>query len=57
MVSDATGATDYANHLAALHMITMQGGVFGAHAESVAVIAALRAVADRRLDAVEAASA
>jgi len=41
IVSDATGATDYANHLAALNMITMQGGVFGAHATSAAVIGAL----------------
>jgi len=41
VVSDATGATDYANHLAALNMITMQGGVFGAHAPSTAVVAAL----------------
>ncbi|MEV0673026.1 isochorismatase family cysteine hydrolase [Mycobacterium sp. NPDC050441] len=42
VVSDATGATDYANHVAALNMITMQGGVFGAHARSVDVIAALK---------------
>ncbi|BBX00503.1 cysteine hydrolase [Mycolicibacterium moriokaense] len=41
VVSDATGATDYANHLAALKMITMQGGVFGAHATSSDVLAAL----------------
>jgi len=44
VVSDATGATDHANHLAALNMITMQGGVFGAHAPSAAVIDALRAL-------------
>ncbi len=41
VVSDATGATDYANHVAALNMITMQGGVFGAHAASTTVVAAL----------------
>jgi nicotinamidase-related amidase len=41
VVSDATGATDHANHVAALHMITTQGGVFGAHAPSAAVVAAL----------------
>jgi len=44
VVSDATGATDHANHVAALNMITMQGGVFGAHAPSAAVIEALHAL-------------
>ena len=38
IVSDCTGATDYGNYLAALKMVTMQGGVFGAVAESTAVI-------------------
>jgi len=47
VVSDATGATDYGNHLAALKMITMQGGVFGAHATSTAVVDALQALAKR----------
>lgn len=42
VVSDATGATDYANHVAALNMITMQGGVFGAHATSTDVVTALK---------------
>ncbi|MCV7068928.1 cysteine hydrolase [Mycolicibacterium farcinogenes] len=42
VVSDATGATDYANHVAALNMITMQGGVFGAHATSADVVTALK---------------
>ena len=41
MLSDCTGATDLGNHLAALKMITMQGGVFGAVSTSDAVIAAL----------------
>jgi nicotinamidase-related amidase len=41
MVSDCTGATDYGNYLAALKMITMQGGVFGAVAESTALIDAI----------------
>ncbi|MBV8899847.1 MAG: cysteine hydrolase [Verrucomicrobia bacterium] len=42
LLSDCTGATDYGNHLAALKMIKMQGGVFGAVADSDAF---LRAVA------------
>ena len=44
LVSDATGATDAGNHAAALKMVQMQGGVFGAVAESAAVIAALQAL-------------
>jgi nicotinamidase-related amidase len=43
LISDATGATDYGNYQAALKMITMQGGVFGAIAESTAFLAALGA--------------
>jgi biuret amidohydrolase len=42
LLSDCTGATDYGNHLAALKMVKMQGGVFGAVADSDAF---LRAVA------------
>jgi hypothetical protein len=42
MLSDCTGATDYGNHQAALKMITMQGGVFGAVATSTAFIKAIQ---------------
>ncbi len=42
MLSDGTGATDRGNHEAALKMIQMQGGVFGAVADSAAVLEWLR---------------
>ena len=41
MLSDCTAATDRGNHEAALKMITMQHGVFGAHATSSAALEAL----------------
>ncbi|WP_439609719.1 biuret amidohydrolase [Hydrogenophaga sp.] len=41
LLSDCTAATDRGNHEAALKMITMQGGVFGAHATSQAVLEAI----------------
>jgi nicotinamidase-related amidase len=41
LLSDCTGATDHGNYLAALHMIKMQGGVFGAVSNSDAFIAAI----------------
>ncbi len=43
LLEDCTGATDHGNHLAALSMVKMQGGVFGAVASSAAVLAALAA--------------
>src|SRR5258708_698137 len=43
ILSDCTAATDHGNHLAALKMVTMQGGVFGAVAGSTAVIEAIKA--------------
>jgi len=38
MLGDCTGATDRGNHEAALKMIQMQGGVFGAVSDSQAVL-------------------
>lgn len=43
LLSDCTGATDASNYEAALKMVTMQGGVFGAVATSSALLAALSA--------------
>ena len=41
LLSDCTGATDHGNYLAALEMVKMQGGVFGAVADSSALIDSL----------------
>jgi len=41
LLADCCGATDWGNHQAALKMVTMQGGVFGAVADSSALLAAL----------------
>ena len=43
LMEDATGATDHGNHLAALNMVRMQGGVFGAISSSAALTGAIAA--------------
>lgn len=44
ILSDCTGATDPENHQAALNMITMQGGLFGAHSTSQQFLRALNLI-------------
>ena len=46
ILEDCTGATDYGNHLSALKMVTMQGGVFGSVSNSVAVIEAVKGMSE-----------
>jgi biuret amidohydrolase len=41
LLEDCAGATDYGNHLAAIKMVKMQGGVFGAVSTSKAFIESL----------------
>lgn len=41
LLEDCCGATDYGNHLAAVKMVTMQGGVFGAVSNSKAFVEGL----------------
>jgi nicotinamidase-related amidase len=41
LLCDCTGATDLGNHLAAIKMVQMQGGVFGAVAKAAAFIKAI----------------
>jgi nicotinamidase-related amidase len=41
LLTDCCGATDDGNHAAAIKMVTMQGGVFGAVAPSAALLTGL----------------
>ncbi|WP_019533346.1 cysteine hydrolase family protein [Paenibacillus ginsengihumi] len=45
ILEDCTGATDEGNHMAALKMVTMQGGVFGCVSSSQQVLQALESFA------------
>jgi nicotinamidase-related amidase len=45
LLEDCAGATDRGNHLAAIKMVTMQGGVFGAVAPSAALLDAIGTLA------------
>jgi len=45
LLEDCTGATDYGNYLAAIKMIQMQGGVFGAVARSDDFVDAVKGLA------------
>ncbi|MEJ8472528.1 cysteine hydrolase family protein [Roseibium algae] len=47
ILSDCCGATDKGNHDAALKMVTMQGGVFGAVADSNTFLKGLEHISDR----------
>jgi nicotinamidase-related amidase len=46
LVEDGTGATALKNHLAAIDMVHMQGGVFGATAMSADILAGLSSIQD-----------
>jgi len=41
LLDDCCGATDHGNHLAAIRMIKMQGGVFGAVSDATAFLEGL----------------
>ena len=41
LLEDCCGATDHGNHLAAIKMVKMQGGVFGSVSNSAALVGAL----------------
>jgi nicotinamidase-related amidase len=42
LLEDCAGATDPANHQAAVKMVTMQGGVFGSISDSTRFLATLQ---------------
>ncbi len=42
LLEDCAGATDHKNHLAAVDMVTKQGGVFGAISDSATFIAGIQ---------------
>jgi len=44
LLEDCAGATDHDNHLAAIKMVKMQGGVFGSVSNSKAMVEALSAL-------------
>ncbi len=41
LLEDCCGATDYGNHLAAIKMVKMQGGVFGSVCNSQTLVSQL----------------
>jgi nicotinamidase-related amidase len=45
LLRDCTGATDYGNYEAAVKMVTMQNGVFGAVSGSATLLSALEPMA------------
>jgi biuret amidohydrolase len=44
LLEDCTGATDYGNHRAAINMVKMQGGVFGAVARSTSLMETIEGI-------------
>lgn len=46
LLKDCTGATDHGNYLAAVKMVTMQGGVFGSVSDSASLLEAIQPMAE-----------